>query len=127
MSVMLLHGALFDLLTTAAVRADLVAADEAPGFATALRDANLTAFLARHFDDPYALDDWDQLEDDERDDQLAKVVAWRDDYTYLPIEPEHLTPDNIHDAIETWRYQVAGAINRTGIPWMTLKALAERT
>lgn len=127
MSVMLLGDGIFDLLTTAATHAGIVTADEAPRFAAALRQANLTAFLARHFDDPDALDDWDELEEDERDEELAEVVAWRNAYTHTPIAPEHLTHDAIHDAIETWRYQVAGSIDPTSTAWTTITTLADHT
>jgi hypothetical protein len=125
-SVMLLGDGLFDLLVSAAVHANLTTPAEAPDLARALREANLRAFLDRHFDDPDALDDWDDLDEDERDDELADVVAWRDSYTHTPVPDADLTPAAVADAIETWHYQAGTRTTSTAQPWALLRQLAER-
>lgn len=127
MSTMLLGTDLTDLLVTAAVHAGIVTADEAPALGTALVHENSEAYLWAYFDGPEAIEDWDDLDEDEQDDEeLAEIVALRRGYTYRPA-PDALAVDTavIRQALATWCYQATAAPGHDQQPgWLTLQRLA---
>jgi hypothetical protein len=124
MSVMVLSSDHVDYLTTAAVQASVIAPADAATLATALLRENIDAYLWAYFDGPDVLDGWDDLEDDERDEELAELVTLRDTYTYTPVPAAAIDPARTIQAIETWQYQVNGARHHaSGHGWQALQRL----
>jgi len=114
-----------DYLVSAAVQAGLVSAEQASALGAALVRENVEAYLWTYFDGPDALDGWDELEDDEKDDELAVLVAWRDGYVYTSVPSDLLSPAQTAQAIDAWRYQVTDAPAHQDRPgWHTLHQLA---
>lgn len=124
MSVLLVSYGAIDCLAAAAV--DHGVADDARAVAALLLGANQDSFLVRNFDDAHALDDWDDLEDDERDEELGEVVEWRDGYTFADAPAEAREPSVVLDALGYWSYQVMPCTRRAEDAVRLMAALRTR-
>ncbi|WP_309134047.1 hypothetical protein [Cellulomonas sp.] len=126
MSVTILGSAHANLLATAASRTGIIVPHDAAALSRTLLEENIDAYLARYWDGPSTYDDWDELDEDEKDGELVDILAIRANHQYAPAPEAHRTPDNIRPAVERWQYQAtANPAHRERPGWQAMIRLLD--
>jgi len=126
MSVMILGTAHANLLATASAHYGVIPPEQAADLSRTLLDVNIDAFLLAYWDGPATFEDWDDLEDDEKDTELVQIHTLRTQHHYTPTPPEQLTADEVRQAVQRWQYQVAITDDHDDVPgWRTMTRLLD--
>ncbi len=127
LGVILVGSDHIDYLVTAAVHAGVVPAAKARALGKALVRENTESCLWDSFGGPGAVESWEDLDEEERDDEeLAAIMGWRAGYTYRPVDLGLLDPAQTARMLACWRYQATAAprhMRRSG--WLAMDRLAE--
>ncbi|WP_421733101.1 hypothetical protein [Cellulomonas sp.] len=107
MSVMILGSEHANYLATAAVALDVIPAHQGSSLARALLQENVDAYLTRYWDGPGTFSDWEELDEDEKDDELLQIRQMLDRHEFVRTPEDRLTAPGINTAIERWQYQVS--------------------
>lgn len=126
MSVMILGGAHANRLAAAAAQFGVVGPEQAPELAHVLLAENIDAYLLAYWEGPSTFDDWDELDEDERDDELVQIRAMQLEHRYDPSTVHPQTPAAIREAVESWQYQVGVIDDREHLSgWQTMTRLLD--
>jgi hypothetical protein len=106
MSLMILGSIHANYLATAAAAFGAIDAQEAAELAQTLLTENIDAYLLAYWDGPGTFDDWDKLDEDEKDSELVQIHRSRTEHQYRPAAGD-LAPERVRAAIQRWQYQVS--------------------